>query len=172
MKMSEQDTPIVESKATPEVRAQAEQMGWIPDTRYKGDPENFVDADEYVRRGETVLPIIKKTNENLRNELTQTRAEAKKMAESLAATQAAINEMQARHVVEKQKAVAEARAQVRADLAKASEEGDHVQVALLTDKLVEMAQPEPAPVPKQVAAPKEWTPPAEMVAWNGWFGKD
>ena len=170
------EAQVVESVAEPEVKAEAEKMGWIPDTRYRGDPEKFVDADEYLKRGELVLPIIKKTNQNLRDELNSTRAEAKRLAEQQKLMEASIEEMRARHVVEKQKAVAEARAQARADLAKASEEGDHVQVAVLTDKLVDLAKEEAVAVaPPKKTAPAEWTPPTVMTEWNAenpWFGTD
>ena len=60
--MSEQAEVVVESAAAPEVQAEAEKLGWIPATRYKGDAERFVDADEFIKRGETVLPIVKEQN--------------------------------------------------------------------------------------------------------------
>jgi len=44
--MSEQDfVAAVESVQPPEVQARAEELGWIPPSRFHGDPERFVDAD-------------------------------------------------------------------------------------------------------------------------------
>lgn len=43
--------------------ARARRMGWHPQEEYHGKPEDWVDADEFVRRGETHLPVLR---ENLR----------------------------------------------------------------------------------------------------------
>ena len=56
---------MVESTATAEQRTAAESMGWIPPERFKGDPERYIDAAEYIDRGEKVLPIIKENNKRL-----------------------------------------------------------------------------------------------------------
>ena len=79
--------PLVESGATPEVQAQAEAMGWIPPTRFRGDPERFIDADAYIKRGEEILPIVKEQNKRLQAELAALRGESSKTAAALAAVQ-------------------------------------------------------------------------------------
>lgn len=177
--MSEEFVPIVESKAAPEIQARAEKMGWIPPSRFKGDPERFVDADSYIERGETILPIVKEHNRRLESELASVRAEARATAEALKAAQTAIEEIEERHTVATQKAVEEARAQVKAQLAAASEAGDHIGVAELTDQLTKLNQAEDAAGPQKkeprAAEPQAFTPPPEMVEWNKenpWFGKD
>lgn len=176
--MSEEFVPVVTSQATPEVQARAEKMGWIPPSRFKGEPERFVDADQYIERGETILPIVKEHNRRLESELASVRAEARATAEALKAAQAAIEEIEERHTVQTQRAVEEARAQVKAQLAAASEAGDHVGVAELTDQLTklnkadEAANKEEKKTPPQPAA---FVPPPEMVEWNRenpWFGTD
>lgn len=171
------DEPIVTSSAEPEVQARAEKMGWIPPARFKGDPERFVDAQEYIERGETVLPIVKEHNRRLEKELADLRARDAAREAALAKANAAIEEMQERHSVETQKAIEKARKEVKAQLAAASEAGDHEGVAELTDKLTQMTaaekEAEAAPAPKGTPAP--YVPPAELVEWNAdnpWFGKD
>lgn len=47
----------------------AREMGWTPQDKFKGDPALWVDADEFVSRGENLLPLLKKTNARLKNEL-------------------------------------------------------------------------------------------------------
>ena len=83
--MAELETPAVESAQPPEVQAQAEKMGWIPPSRFRGDPERFVDADVYIERGETVLPIVKEQNKRLHAEVEGLRAESAKTAAALKA---------------------------------------------------------------------------------------
>lgn len=45
------------SEETAEDRAVT--MGWVPKEEWKGDPEKWRPADEYVSRGENILPIVK-----------------------------------------------------------------------------------------------------------------
>lgn len=42
-----------------EVELKAIKMGWTPKDKFKGDPDNWRSADEFVERGESMLPIIK-----------------------------------------------------------------------------------------------------------------
>lgn len=172
--MSEEAT-IIESSAPPEVQAKAEKLGWIPPSRFKGDPERFVDAELYIERGEQVLPIVKEHNRRLERQVGDLQGELGKTAAALQAAQTAIEQIEERHSVETQKAVERARREVKAQLAAASESGDHEGVAELTDQLTKLntASPE-APAKKPAALP----PPkidADLVEWqaqNTWFGKD
>ena len=172
------DETVVTSTAEPDVQARAEKMGWIPPARFKGDPEGFVDAQDYLERGETVLPIVKAQNRRLESEVARLQASDAATKAALAKANEAIEEMQERHSVETQKAIERARKEVKEQLALASEAGDHAGVAELTDKLTQMtaAEKEAKEEKKEVAAaPAAYVPPAELVEWNAentWFGKD
>lgn len=169
--MSEQEHTVT-SQSSAEVQKQAEDMGWIPPSRFKGDPERFVDADVYIKRGEEVLPIVREQNKRLHAELTGVKQQAQQTAVALKAAQDAIAQMEELHTVATQRAVEDAKKQVKAQLAAASEAGDHEGVAELTDKLVKMNTPEPA-VAKPVAPAPVFTPPPELAEWNAenpWFG--
>jgi hypothetical protein len=171
------EAAVVESAAPAEVQAAAEKMGWIPPARFKGDPERFVDAEAYIERGETVLPIVKEQNKRLHAEVAELRAAGVAQAAALKAAQDAIDQIEERHSVATQKAVEDARRQVKAQLAAASEAGDHDGVAELTDQLTQLnsAEKESGPVKKETAAAPAYVPPADLVEWNNdnpWFGKD
>ena len=162
--------PAVESAQPPEVQTKAEKLGWIPPSRYKGDPERFVDADVYIERGETVLPIVREQNKRLHAEVEGLRAESAKTAAALKAAEAAINQIEERHTVETQKAVEQARRQVKAQLSAASEAGDHEGVAELTDQLTKLNVADPVAAKP---APKAFEVPEDLRAWNvenPWFG--
>lgn len=171
---------VVESTAPPEVQAKAEKMGWIPATRFKGDPARFVDADQYLERGETILPIVKEHNKRLQAEVEGLKHNSSQLQASLAAATKAIEEIEERHTVATQKAVEQARKDLKAQLAAASEVGDHEAVAELTGRMIELrdaereAKAEPKPVaPSQQQ--KAYTPPPELADWNAenpWFGTD
>ena len=170
------EAAVVESSAAPEIQEQAEALGWIPPTRFKGDPERFIDAEDYIRRGEEVLPIVKQQNKKLKAELEEVRAVAAANASALKAAQDAIEQIEERHSVATQKAVENARAQLKAQLASASEAGDHEGVAELTDQLVSLNRVEPEAPKKEVpSTPAAYVPPAELKEWNEenpWFGTD
>jgi hypothetical protein len=173
--MSDPDTPVVESAVPVEVQREAEAMGWIPPSRFRGDPERFVDADLYIKRGNEVLPIVREQNKRLHTELDGLKAQSQQTATALRQAQEAIAQMEERHTVATQKAVETARLQVKAQLAAASEAGDHTGVAELTDQLTQLREAE-KPVTKpvvQAVAEVPFTPPADMVEWNRenpWFG--
>ena len=173
--MTDEVVDQVESKATPEQQTAAEEMGWIPATRYKGDVERFVDADEYIKRGETVLPIVKEQNKRLKSELDSVRAQAAATEAALTKAQSAIEAIEERHTIETQRAVDRAKAEVKAQLRAASEAGDHEGVAELTEQLVELnSAKEEAAVKPVVAPPKVEIDPA-LVEWqkdNVWYGTD
>lgn len=173
--MAEQEA-VLESAADSAMQSKAEKMGWIPPSRYKGDPERYIDADAYIERGETVLPIVKEQNKRLQADLQNLRAESARTAAALKAAQDAIDQIEERHSVATQKAVENAREELKAQLVAASESGDHVGVAELTDKLTQLKVAEAAPAgqPKP-QAPAPFVPAPELAEWNKenpWFGTD
>ena len=173
------DEPLVESSATAEQQSAAEKLGWIPPSRFKGDPKRFVDADAYIERGETVLPIVKEQNKRLHAEVSELRAASAAQKSALDAATKAIEEIEERHSVETQKAVEAARRQVKAQLAAASEAGDHEAVAELTERMVDLntaAKPAgkmPPAAETKTPVAETYVPPPELQAWNDrnpWFG--
>lgn len=59
-------------QVSPEIERKAREMGWVPQTEWRGAPEAWRPADEFVRRGEEVLPIV-------RSNLERERAERKRL---------------------------------------------------------------------------------------------
>lgn len=53
--------------------AEAREMGWVPEAEFKGDkkPAKFLPAQEFVERGETVLPFVQRENKRLKDELSK-----------------------------------------------------------------------------------------------------
>jgi hypothetical protein len=65
------DQPSVD----PEIEQRARDMGWAPRDRWKGPPEAFVEADEFVRRGEEFIPFLKADRRKLEEQLHETRGQ-------------------------------------------------------------------------------------------------
>lgn len=167
---------VVESAATAEQQQEAETLGWIPPSRYKGDPETFVDADEYIKRGETVLPIVKAQNKKLHAELRAMNESAQKTSAELATIKKRLEEADERAAVDKQKALDKQRAELKGALAQASEEGDHAAVAEITEQMTQLAATPPEETKTAAAAEiKPMDLPPDLVAWhedNPWYGTD
>jgi hypothetical protein len=53
------------------VEDEAKMMGWISKDKYHGPEENFVSAEEFVRKGKEELPVMKHTVNKLTRELAE-----------------------------------------------------------------------------------------------------
>lgn len=173
------DQTVIESAATPEMQAKAEKMGWIPPARYRGEPERFVDADEYVARGEQVLPIVRAQNQRLQEEVASLKANQAALQESLQKANTALEEIEERHTVATVKAVEQAKKDLQKRLAEAHDAGDSAAIAEITGLMVDLNASSVEPPKKKEPETKPSLPPAavppELKAWqeaNSWFGTD
>lgn len=66
------DTPG-DDAANTEMEARARDMGWVPEDEWHGDPKAWRPADEFVRRGEEVLPIVQAQARRLEKQLKDTK---------------------------------------------------------------------------------------------------
>lgn len=160
------------SAASADEQKRASDMGWTPPEYYKGDPAKFIDAPEFIERGQTVLPILRKTNERLHGDIAALRAEVRQRDTKFAELENRLAESDLAHSVERQKAVEQARAEVRAELAHAIKEGDTVAIADLqerSDNLRDEARDLREAV-KKAEAPSPRSQPADQteVMFNSW----
>lgn len=70
-----QDKEDGESGERADVEAQARSMGWRPKDEWRGDPDTWRDADEFVERGTTMIPILNKRIEGYESEIGSLREE-------------------------------------------------------------------------------------------------
>ena len=63
------DREKVEAQAK-ESEEQARSIGWRPKDDWKGDPDKWVDAEAYLKKGEEILPILRKDRERLFGEVS------------------------------------------------------------------------------------------------------
>jgi hypothetical protein len=83
-----------EQDVDPQIEDEAKLMGWIPKDEFRGDLDKWRPADEYVKRGREILPIMKaqtrKYEDNIRNlqaelgETKRTMEKVLKMSDSMA----------------------------------------------------------------------------------------
>lgn len=65
-----------------EVEIRALETGWVPKDQFRGDPEKWRPAEEWVERTETLMPIMKATNRNLEKKLQETEAKLREQEET------------------------------------------------------------------------------------------
>lgn len=161
----------------------AKDMGWTSREDYKGDPDRFVDAETYVTRAETVMPILKKTNENLRGELTTVRTELNSVKSALAESKAAMKDFADFQSQITEDRVKAAKASLTRELVAAKREGnveDEIrlqdEISLLNSKAQAAAEERAAKrvEPKAPPEPKGHDDPV-FQAWigeNPWYLQD
>src|SRR5215467_6458666 len=75
------------------VEKQARSMGWQPESEWKGRKEAWVDAAEFVKRGETFVPFLQHERKKLRGELETERRERQQLQQELASVREGIGEL-------------------------------------------------------------------------------
>ncbi len=70
-----------EAQVSAETIAKAEKMGWSPKDQFKGDPAKWRPADEFVERGENMLPLVKAQVKRQEREIAELKAGMKQIAE-------------------------------------------------------------------------------------------
>ena len=159
----------------PELIKEARNMGWLPQEEYKGNPDKWVDADEYVEKGKQVMPILLANNKRLQNDLLTSRNEIGTLKSEIAELREATQALQEHASVANKRDVVAAKAALMARLEKARDENDleaemDVQEALAALK----EKPEPKP-PAKTPVKKDSTDDSvspEFKAWaeeNPWF---
>jgi hypothetical protein len=68
------------------LEARAREMGWVPKEEFRGDHSKWTSAEDYVRRGENMIPL-------LRAESRRNAEESRRLREELAEAGKKINEM-------------------------------------------------------------------------------
>jgi hypothetical protein len=179
--MSQEQVTETKPENVPEVNEsvlkEAESQGWVPKEKFRGDENDWVDADTFVKRGREIMPILRKNNENLLKELNTTKEqlkEFKKSADEFKKFQQQAHERKVSELNQQLEQLKNVRAQ-------AISEGDGARVNAIDDAIDEVkeqtkqakdeareAAKAPPPQPTQVLDPtlQEW------MGKHEWFGKD
>lgn len=115
---------IDESGVAPEVIKEAKSMGWRPLEQFKGDPEKWVDADEFVERGKHFMPILRDTNDRLKKDLLQRDQKIGTLEQQLEALNGSVAALQKNYSKATERAVDQALTDLKTRLKQAREDGD------------------------------------------------
>lgn len=171
-----------------EVETKARELGWQPKEEFRGDPTKWVDAAEYVERGETMIPLIRAQSRKLQEQVSGLTEKLKQANETIKASQESIEALKEFNSAENRRRMKESLAATKAALVKAKEDRDVEAEVELTERFNEESQalraaekqveekPEKperkvnaAGEEKDYTATKEWKEWAEQ---NPWYGVD
>lgn len=167
-----------------EIESTAREMGWRPKEEFRGDVEKWVEAEEFVRRGENFIPLLRKSNAELKGKLDSTTAEVKQLKDIIQASHEAIEALKEYQGAETKRQVERARKELMAQLKTARDDGDVEAEELVREQLqsikevkeeVKASPPTPAVTPIPVATPATEAPHPDFEAWvsdNLWFKTD
>jgi hypothetical protein len=167
------------SEISPEIRNKALAGGWTDKEHWKGSPEEWVDADVFVKRGDEWLGNVRKQNEALKRDLDLTKTQMRELREATEEFKKFQRDSYNKKVADLNTRMQE----IKAERAKAISDGDGTKVNDLDDAL-EAAKEEvreakvasdatDKPTKTQPAPSSEITP--ELETWMGnnkWFGSD
>lgn len=78
-----QEEPEVREPEEPEVERQARQLGWHPKEEYLGPPHRWKTAEEFMKQGRDVLPILRDNNKRLLERADKQDQEIRSLKQSL-----------------------------------------------------------------------------------------
>lgn len=169
----------------PQIEQTARSMGWRPLEEWTGDPDKWVDANEFVERGEQILPILRANNRDLRNNVLTLKQQNDKLAQELEATRTIVQGLEKHFTESLQRQLAEQRRQLRAELKNAVEDRDTDRELDIREQLDQLTEAEREAKAKQEAnkAKLKTTPKTDpqpvvdpaLTEWmedHPWFGED
>ena len=168
----------VSQEIEPKVLQEAESQGWVSKDKFRGNEQDWVDANTFVKRGREILPILRKNNENLIKDLNSTKEQLKEFREAAEEFKNFQRESYERKANEYERRIQD----IKDSRAQAITDGDGQKVSALDDALDEAKESfkEAKEAVKNVISTKEPDPTPATVdpslqTWldnNAWFGQD
>ena len=146
-----------------EIELEAARMGHIPLDQWRGDPDDWTDAEAFVKRGREIMPMLRKNNERLLSKLAE--QERQQMED-----RKTFEEFRKFHEQTLEKQKADALAQLRAARREAIATGDGEAFDQADERIrrIESVKEEKEVVRQPAANPifEKW------MERNDWFTKD
>ncbi len=154
-----------------ELIAEARNLGWVPKEEFKGNPERWTDAAEFVETGLKITPILRANNKRLQEDLLHTKNEMGTLKAELANAQTAISDLVKANTVATRRAAEAAKVSLKERIKEAREENDVDQEIELREQLDEvnaaLKEPEkPAPKDPPTTKAGETTVSPDFLAWQ------
>jgi hypothetical protein len=153
-----------------EAEAKARRLGWVSKDEFKGDPDKHRSAEEFLQRGETILPILQRDNKKLHDTVGRLEKKLEETTETLKTFSEFASKAEER-------AYKKARTELEAKLDTAISTADVEQARQIRKEMADLETDPPKPPkkdPKPVGQPDQPQVDPEIQAWiseNDWFNK-
>lgn len=179
----EETTQANGSEQAPDAESRAKLMGWAPKDQWRGAPEEWIDADAFIERGESIMPILRANNRKLEDKvktLEQQNLQTQQLLREANTTLTALKDANTEIARERARAK---KTQLASAVRDAREEGNVEKEtelqAELTDLTAELRQAELENGKEQVRQKPIQTQDFTQEPWfkewhqdNPWFGQD
>ena len=153
--------PAPEPDAVSEAQEKAATIGWRPKEQWKGDPDKWVDAETFLKKGEEILPIMKADRERLFGEVKDLR---KQVDDVLKYHKEDRERIQKRMREDHEQEIAKLKAQQRA----AVEEGDTEAFDRIEAEKERLEATKPAETPPGAAEGTQPPPEFDKAGFDAW----
>ena len=147
-------------------------QGWRPKEEYRGNPNNWTDAEEFLKTAENNLPVMRKQLRERSEDVVVLKRHVKELTEANKALAGKVGNIE-------QQANTKEMSEIEKELNEAVLDGDTTKALELTKKYAEAGKKVQEPKVEQPTQEQQTnTPqevPQEVNAWiekNGWFNKD
>ncbi|HEY6019773.1 MAG TPA: hypothetical protein VIY48_07680, partial [Candidatus Paceibacterota bacterium] len=163
------------------IEERAKRMGHVSQEEFRGNPENWVDAETFVRRAEESLPILKgtltKMEQKMADQERQMKTQAEEFKTAMASLKGDLSEFVEFSKGAEQRAYQKALKELKAEQTKAKNAGDLDAFVEATDKIDSLIAEHPAVTgkgdPKPVIDPKPQAQPTGVQEqFQQWIASD
>ena len=159
--MSEEEKVVEQEEVKPNYDDRAKMQGWVPKEEFKGDPERWISSEEFVKRADNMMPILKSVNKKYEGQIGTLSEELKQTKDTLNR----IVSIQQKYSTDQYEA---RNSDLEARKLQAVQDGDTEQYNRLVEQQTKLPKPEP------IAEPEKKTS-QELERWKGdnpWFTED
>lgn len=157
--------------------AEAREMGWVPKEQFHDAPERWVDAQDFVERGEHILPILRANNKKIKKELANRETELNDLRKSLETQKQVLKTLKKHYTESVASEVEAAKSDLIEQLKEAKQSGDIEAEIKVSEALEELKEKQKESKKASALEEVATQPPAGLdpiyVQWqneNSWFG--
>lgn len=166
------DVQETHTEVSPEIVAEATRFGWKPKDEFQGNPDEWRDAETFVKKGREINGFLRKDMEKLERELA-------KRDRALEETREAVAEFQKYHADTEARAYKRALEELRQEKKEALELNDADRILEIDDRIDAIKEEQRTKQATKVITPKpadvDSAPDPEFINWrssNTWYGAD
>jgi hypothetical protein len=158
-----EETVQTEEHQPSEAEVKAQRLGWVPKDQFRGDPEKWRPAEEFLERGESLMPLLQRDIKRLHRQIDQDRKTFAEFMEKAEKDRFAAEE----------RAYKRGKAEAEAKLDAAIQNADVAGAQQAKRELAALEEAKPQ-APQKIEEKKPQVDPdiQEWMDENPWFNKD